>query len=132
MDTPTEYYKAVKLGGVLSILAESPRVADRLRTEFGPHESELALEMLRQSKLTGDLGDSVHDFLSDEISNEAEESWSRDAVGGYGPYSVRIMDYEGVLFVRANEFDDVGYFTDFDAAQDYVYSNWEHWDDEEE
>jgi hypothetical protein len=42
------------------------------------------------------------------------------------------MDYEGVLFVRANEFDDVGYFTDFYAAQDYVYSHWEHWESDEE
>ena len=37
-------------------------------------------------------------FLSDEISNKAEESWTRDAIGGYGPYSVTIMDYEGCVY----------------------------------
>jgi hypothetical protein len=97
---------AVPLDEVLSILAKSTRVESRLRTTFGLKESELALEMLRQAKLAGDLGASVHDFLSDEIANEAEEVLTLYARGSFGAYPVSVMGYEGAFFVQAPEFDD--------------------------
>jgi hypothetical protein len=132
----------VPLEGVLSILAKSPRVADRLKKEFGPKEGESALLMLRQARLAGDLGDSVHAFLSDEIGNNAEEvltryGWASDT---NEPYPISVMGYEGVFFVQGAECERVGYFTAANDAESYIRSNWgdmakdtaEEWDEQED
>jgi hypothetical protein len=110
---------------VLSILAESPRVANRLKEKFGPKLSKSALLMLRRAKLTGDLGDTVYGFLLDEIPNNAEEVFTIYAWGSAaGAYSVSVVEYEGVFFVQAPDFDDVGYFTSKEDAKSYIHDRW--------
>ena len=65
-------------------------------------------------------------YDADEICNET-------AYGGYGPFDVCVHVYQGVSFVRAIEFDDIGYFLDIEDAKsaalefaaDWPKSNWE-------
>ena len=51
--------------------------------------------------------DAFLDFCLQEIY-DAEESFHEVAYGGYGPFDVCVHMYQGVSFVRANEFDDIG------------------------
>lgn len=58
------------------------------------------------------------DFACDEISNEAEVIESVDAVGAYeDEFSVNVMEYQGIFFVQANEFDDIRYFLKKESAE---------------
>ena len=122
MDTPKDY-KAVPLKGVLSILAKSTRVAETLKIKFGLEEGESALKMLRRGRLTGDLGDRVHDFLTYEIHNEAKEVWT-GYIRSDESYPVWISEYEGVFFLQPLEDGAVGYFTKVKDAHSYIDANW--------
>jgi hypothetical protein len=122
METPKEC-KAVPLEGVLSILAKSKRVAETLQARFGLEDGKEALEILRNGTLTGGLGNRVHDFLSDEIYNEAEEAWT-GYIRSDESYPIMVSEYEGVFFVKPLESCAVGYFTKIDDAFSYIDANW--------
>ena len=72
------------------------------------------------------------DFCSDEIY-EGDEVCHEVAYGGYGPFHVCVHEYQGISFVRANEFADIGYFLNIEDAKsaavefaaDWPKSNWE-------
>ena len=57
------------------------------------------------------------DFCCDEIINESEEVCHEVAYGGYGPFHVSVCEYQGISVVRANEFDDKGYFLNIEDAK---------------
>lgn len=53
---------------------------------------------------------------------------SFDAVGAYDePFSVSVCEYQGVFFVQANEFDDIGLFLDRATAERYAKDLADHY-----
>ena len=77
------------------------------------------------------MGDGVHDHFSDEIMNEAKTVWEGELHDPENDnpdtiFPIGINEYEGVFYVWALEYDDIGYFLSKDAAVNYADSNWEN------
>lgn len=59
------------------------------------------------------------DFANDHVKNEAVVVKSFDAIGAYDePFDVKVLEYKGIFFVQANEFDDIGFFFSQREAED--------------
>jgi len=133
MDTEfAKHFGATELNGVLKILGSNSHACQKLLESFGPLDGASAIEMIRRGELIGGIGDSVFDFFSDEIENEAEEVWSatlydpKDEDNPDTNFPVVIREYCGVFFVWALEYDNTGYFLSSEDALEYVMSNWDN------
>jgi len=88
--------------------------------------------MLAAGEMTGDLGDAVQDFLTDTVVNDARPVWDGHTFDPNDPFNaerhfpVNVMEYEGVFFVYALEFDNAGYFTSLQDARSYASLEFEH------
>lgn len=59
------------------------------------------------------------DFASDYVKNEANPFANLDAVGAYDEtFEVVVVEYQGIYFVQANEFDDIGFFLSRSEAEE--------------
>ena len=63
--------RTVSLKDALPLLAQSQQVRRRLRESYGFAEQRAMLKKMRERDIADDAGAEVHDFLLDEISNEA-------------------------------------------------------------
>jgi hypothetical protein len=124
MHTPYRF-GAVALEQTLPVLARSKRAVASMTGAIGKANATEAIRMLETGKLTGSLGDTIHDFFLDEIANQAQEVWSGSIPGSEDAYPVKVMEYEGVYFVWALEYAPAGYFLRFEGAKEYVFGNWE-------
>jgi hypothetical protein len=89
--------------------------------------------MMELGTLRGDLGVEVGDLLVDLVGNQAAHAREFFAKGSEaGAYPVAVMNYEGVFFVRAPQFEDVTYFLSEDDAVCYAKENWDGLFDTEE
>lgn len=80
--------------------------------------TDLLAKYLKQCGAEFDF-DAFHDFAIDEVKNESQVIESYSAVGAYDePFDFSVCEYQGVFFVQANEFDDVGYFIDRQLAEE--------------
>ena len=127
MDTfSAKNFGATDLTGVLKQLGSNRHACARLLEILGPIDGVSAVEMINLSELTGDLGDSVHDFFSDEIENEAETIWSGtvcdpdDQENPDTNFPIGVSAYCGVFFVWALEYDNAGYFLSQKDAMQYI------------
>ena len=120
-------FRATDLSGeVLKRLGSNRHACARLLESLGPIDGVSAVEMIKLGTLTGDVGDCVHDFFSDEIENEAEDVWSGTL---YDPvdeenvdthFPIGISEYCGVCFVRNFDHENAGYFLSRIDALEYV------------
>ena len=77
MDTSyAQKFGATDLIGVLRQLGSNSHACSSLLESIGAIDGVSAVEMITLDELTGDVVDSVHDFLLDEIENKAEETWT--------------------------------------------------------
>ncbi len=122
----------VDLEATLIKLACSKRACARLNAEFGPALGKSAIAMLNSGTLDGDLGAHIHDFFTDEIQNEAAPVWKAEM---YDPddddnpdkiFPLTILEYEGVYFLHALEYDPQGYFLSLRSAKSFALSNWDN------
>jgi hypothetical protein len=81
--------------------------------------------MLAAARFYGDLGGTLHDLLTDEISCGADTVWSGLMGSEDEPFGVHVRAYERVYFVHAIEYDPVGYFQTLQDAVDYIFNTWE-------
>jgi len=65
-----------------------------------------------------------YDFLMDIMDNSARIYTKFTAKGDNGNYPIYVKGLGGIYFVDASEFDNVGYFTSLNDAEDYATSNW--------
>ena len=116
--------KELPLVRFYSQLASSAEVVELLSEEFGNTSSEI-LTILEGGDELPDQYSCVHDWLCDLVHNEAEvvAEDSRDGSAA-GEYPIYVMCFEGVFFVSAPEFDDIGYFSNKEDAEDAIASNW--------
>ena len=109
-------FGGVELARTLSALARSKHACARLKKALGPERGDAAVEALRSASLDGVLGAEIHDFLVDEIENEARIVWSglivdpEDEDNPDRRFPVDIFEYEGIYLVWALEHDPAGYF----------------------
>jgi hypothetical protein len=116
--------RTVSLKDALPLLAQSQYVRRRLRESYGFTEQRAMLKKMRERDIADDAGAEAHDFLLDEISNEAAIVWDGLIPARDDEYPVHIKHYGGLYVVWAMEYDDEGYFLCFEDAMDYVDDNW--------
>jgi len=115
---------AVELAEAMPKLSRSKAVKDKLRKEFGDKALKSILHLMRSGDRSGELPGEVHDFLTDEIGNEAEDFWSGSILGEEDSYPVGIRCYEGVYFVEGLEEGPFGYFLKASDAKSFLHGNW--------
>jgi hypothetical protein len=125
LDKPGYTHFAVDLVEALPTLAESDLVRQALHKKFGESKLVLLLSMMSNRVLEGNLGDELHDYLADEIANEAEIVWESILPGYEDCFPVQVKGYGGVYFVWALEYDNTGYFLSTQDAIDYIEGNWD-------
>lgn len=78
----------------------------KLSSEKHAFNKEAALEVLL-------------DLLMDHLDNDAEvvEEYLGYHQGDGDEFCINICEWSGIFFVQANEFDDIGYFTNIAAAR---------------
>ena len=122
----------VQLGAACVVLSESRAVQAMVKKAVGAKDFPAALALMKAGTLEGDLGDTIHDLLSDAIENEATEAWRGFTHHPHGDYPLVVNEYHGVYWVYAMEFDPVGYFLDEFSAVGFARSNWDNVYDEGE
>jgi hypothetical protein len=133
MDTfSVKSFGATDLTGILKQLGSNRHACARLLESLGPIDGASAVEMINLSELAGDVGDSVHDFFSDEIENEAETIWSGtvcdpdDQENSDTNFPIGVSEYCGVFFVWALEYDNAGYFLSQKDAMQYIMGTYDY------
>lgn len=92
--------------------------------QFGVAGQRAMLKKMRERDIEDEAGADAHDFLLDEIGNEADIVWEGCIPAGEDEYPVHIKRYGGVYVAWSMEYDDEGYFLCFADAMDYVNDNW--------
>ena len=116
----------VQLAAACVVLSQSREVQALVKKAVGAKDFPTALALMKAGKLEGNIGDSVHDLLTDKIQNESIQVWSGFIHHPHDDYALRVNEYQGVYWVHALEFDPVGYFLDEDSAVSFARSNWEN------
>lgn len=105
-------------------LASSEKVVKLLEEEYGDKSPEILTLLKENRELPDNLSD-VHDWLHDLVHNEAENVAEDSREGSAaGEYPIYVMCFEGVFFVSAPEFDDIGYFSTQEDAEMAISLNW--------
>jgi len=105
-------------------LASSKKVVKLLEEEYGSSSPEI-LAILKSDGELPDRHSSVHDWLYDLVHEGAEDVAEDSREGSAaGEYPIYVMCFEGVFFVSAPEFDDIGYFSNQEDAEMAISLNW--------
>lgn len=107
-------------------MAESEALESILAKEFGRPVAQAMRTMMRTGKLSGEVGDDLHDFFIDAIVNDSSTAWSGLINSSGEDWPIKVQEYFGVFYVWAMEYDNVGYFLSREDALSYVFSEgWE-------
>ncbi len=64
----------------------------------------------------GMLTPDAHDYFLDEVANQSEAVAEYECSGSGGEFPAYVMEWRGIFWVQAPEFDDVGYFLSMEEA----------------
>lgn len=64
----------------------------------------------------GMLTPDAHDYFMDEVANQSEVVAEYECSGSGGEFPVCVMEWRGIFWVQAPEFDDIGYFLSMEDA----------------
>ena len=117
--------KQQDLEAKINILPLVPKALALSSREIADHLSKLAnIEDIYDGELlteNGVLTDEAHDFILDEICNYWDgEVKGYECMGYAGEFSVIINCWNGIYYVSAPEFDDIGYFLNLEDADYYA------------
>ena len=110
--------KTKDLSDFYADLCKDRRVKSALRDQFG-HRVNDVLKKLRAGKLDGDdLVGHAESIIQDLVHNEATEVWQMLAAAPYeDTFPIIVMKFRKVYWVRAPEFEDIGYFDNQQEAE---------------
>jgi hypothetical protein len=105
-------------------LASSEQVVKLLQKEYGSESSKILAIITNDAELP-DQYLNVHDWFYDLVHEEAEDVAEDSNEGSAtGEYPICVMCFEGVFFVSAPEFEDIGYFSNQEDAEMAISLNW--------
>jgi hypothetical protein len=86
--------------------------------------------LLRQplARMSKDDRAELHDAAQDALRNAAPEAAVFSATCSFGRFPVSVRGIEGVYFVTAPDFDDIGYFERLDDAVTAAWLDYGHCD----
>jgi hypothetical protein len=116
--------KPKRLEDCFGALLASKEIQDFIKLEFGK-QAKAKLAKFR----SGDTGE-LHDLIEDNkqsIGNSPTCSLTAS-----GPTFLEVWQLGPLFWIRANEFDDMGYFESLEAALDYVREQFGAFTDDDE
>lgn len=105
-------------------LSGDERVKLAVREQFGS-AGEAVLDGMRTGGLPPDHSDALHDLLVDLLSTEGSPAQSFVGRGDFDDFPITVMQFGPVFWIEAQEFDDIGYFSDCETAASIAESNYE-------
>jgi hypothetical protein len=105
-------------------LAGESEVKSALKTRYGKDAAAI-LEHLASGRPLGPELAGVEDTLADLVDNDAFELSTFYANGSDGHFPIEIMNFGPVYFVRATEFDDIGFFGSEAEAVSFAKTEYE-------
>lgn len=115
--------EAQELNKLIKFVAMDEIAAKALKKRFGVSSAE-AYDLISSDESAEIDGESLTDFLTDLLENEARLYRRFTARGDYGNYHIDIRGLGGTYFYSAPEFGVTGYFDSIDDADDAVTSEW--------
>lgn len=64
----------------------------------------------------GMLTPNARDYFVDEVANQSEVVAEYECSGSSGEFPACVMEWRGIFWVQAPEFDDIGYFLSLEEA----------------
>lgn len=114
----------IDLGTACKKLAKNAEVQALIKKKVGEKRLIAALELMGAGKLEGHLGERLHDLISDTIENKSIGVWSGVIPQEYDEYPVQVMEYHGIYWIWAMEYEPIGYFLNKRKAISFAKSNW--------
>lgn len=119
--------KSVSLERALTTLANSDVLRQRLKAQFGDEVELQMYAMMKAGALSGDLGNLLHDYLTDAASNDqAELVWMGSHSKPYNDadetWPIQILHFCGIYWAWTPEYDLVGYFLNLEDAKLFCLS----------
>jgi hypothetical protein len=99
-------------------LAIASEVETALKEKFGARAAGIIKNM--KSGETFDEDAEVNDLITDYVKNHCDEVDIFYGHGSAGFFPITICSLGGVSFIRASEFDDIGYFNSVREARLYA------------
>jgi hypothetical protein len=62
--------------------------------------------------------DEFYYFAHDEVHSSGTEIYHEVAYGGLGPFHIQVIEYCGIFYLCAPDFDNIGYFTKKEDAKE--------------
>ena len=115
--------EAQELNKLIKFVAMDEIAAKALKKRFGLSSAEV-YDLISSDESAEIDGESLTDFLTDLLQNEARLYRRFTARGDYGKYHIDIRGLGGIYFYSAPEFGVTGYFDSIDDADDAVTSEW--------
>ena len=105
-------------------LLASDVVQKALRAELCDKAEHVTDLLQRGDELPGEL-DYIHELLYNLVHDEAKSVDSTSVEGSEaGEYEIEVMEFAGVYFVEAPQFDTIGYFETEAEASEAIRRNW--------
>lgn len=105
-------------------LAQDSEVQATLKSRFAGRASSILQHMEDGSDL-GDDSDTVSDLLEALVTDECREVDTFYGSGSDGYFPITICSLGPVSFIRASEFDDIGYFGSTNDARSHAEDEYE-------
>lgn len=119
----------------------SEEVKNEIKVIYEEPEADQILNLIQHNKDLGNFKDNIYDLILDLILNCENgvvglSGWSTNSNSEFG---INILEFAGVYFVRAPEFDDSDFFNSKKEAikwaeynyETYITDYYEHQDDED-
>ena len=117
-------HQTIDLDAACKLLVESSAVRKLLISSLGEKDSSEAITLMRSGDLTGDLGATIHDLLSDVIMNESVPVGAATIQAEHDQYPLLINEYEGIYWIWTPDIDPIGYFKVKADATSFIEFNW--------
>jgi hypothetical protein len=109
------------LEDALTTLADSDTLRTRLAKKFGTKTAQAMHAMMTEGLFTGDLGDTLQDYLTEASHSDAEDVWSASHTSSYYGSMVKwpidVYHYCGIYWACTPEHDPVEFFLDIEDAK---------------
>ena len=105
-------------------LAQDSAVQATLKSRFAGRASSI-LQHMEDGNDLGDDSDTVSDLLEALVTDECREVDTFYGSGSDGYFPITICSLGPVSFIRASEFDDIGYFGSTNDARSHAEDSYE-------
>jgi hypothetical protein len=105
-------------------LARDSDVKEALKTEFGVRTADILRKMKAGQLLEADAA-AVSDLIDSLVQNDSLEVETFYGRGSDGFFPITVCNFGPVSFIRASEFDDIGYFGSISAARSHAEVEYE-------